>query len=147
VKWGHLPGMGLRRLNILIVKMCAFITECFWKCWRLPFWCVGWLIWKHGNSVKVKGRFPYGWHRAFYPYGWVCSPHSDSDSDGNLLALENSVLSELIILGVTTWTMTVLKHVFARSLFLNGRFKDSPYVLGTSWLGERILIEHFVSCA
>jgi hypothetical protein len=55
--------------------------------------------------VNVKGRFPYGWHHAFYPYGWVCSSHSDSDvlkDIGNLLALENSVLSELIILGVTT---------------------------------------------
>jgi len=52
----------------------------------------------------VKDRFPYGWHHAFYPYGWVWSPHSDDVfmDIGNLLAWENSVLSELIILSVTT---------------------------------------------
>jgi hypothetical protein len=36
---------------------------------------------------------------------------------GNLLAWENSVLSELTILGVTTWTMTVLKQMLAISVF------------------------------
>lgn len=53
----------------------------------------------------VKGRFPYGWHHAFYAYGRVWSPHSSNDGlmdIGNLLAWENSVLSELIKLGVTT---------------------------------------------
>jgi hypothetical protein len=52
----------------------------------------------------VKGRFPYGWHHAFYPYGRVWSPHSSNDvlmDIGNLLGWENSVLSELIKLGVT----------------------------------------------
>jgi hypothetical protein len=85
--------------------------------------------------MKVKGRFPCGWHHAFYPYGWLWSPHSDSDvfmNIGNLLAWENSVLTELIILGVTTWTMTVLKEMLAISVFLNVRFKDSTCILETS---------------
>lgn len=59
---------------------------------------------KTWQNVMVKDRFPYGWHHAFYPYGWVWSPHSDDVfmDIGNLLAWENSVLSELIILSVTT---------------------------------------------
>jgi hypothetical protein len=51
---------------------------------------------------------------------------------GNLVALENSVPSELIILGVTTRTMIVLKHMLATSVFLNVMFIDSLSVLGTS---------------
>ena len=133
-KWGHLSEVGFksRRSNILIMKFCAFITVCFWKCWGLSFWCVGWFIWKHGKSVMVNGRFPYGWH---HPYGWVWSPNSDNDvfmDTGNLLAWENLFLSEPIILVVTTWTMTVLKQMLAISVFLNVRFKDSTCVLGTS---------------
>lgn len=148
-KWEHLPEMGFKSRRSNIMKICAFITICFWKCWVLLFWCVGWFIWKRGKSVMVKGRFPYGWHHAFYPYGRVWSPHSSNVlmDIGNLLAWENSVLSELIILCVTTWTMTVLKQMLAISLFLNVRFKDNTYLLGTSYLGEQLLIEHFVSCA
>jgi hypothetical protein len=35
--WGHLPEMGFksRRSNILILKICAFITVCFWEMPRI----------------------------------------------------------------------------------------------------------------